>query len=73
MSLAPFGPSVTQETKDLIAKRQQELVDGDFYELTGPLVDQDGTERVAEGVKMTLPEILSMDWFVQGVEGSPEG
>ncbi|NLD75769.1 MAG: BMP family ABC transporter substrate-binding protein [Acidimicrobiales bacterium] len=71
VSLAPFGPTVTQETKDLIATRQQELVDGDFYELTGPLVDQDGTERVADGVKMTLPEILAMDWFVEGVVGNP--
>jgi basic membrane protein A len=73
VSLAPFGPKVSQETKDLIAKRQQEIIDGEFYELTGPLVDQDGTERVPEGVKMTLEEILAMDWFVKGVVGSPKG
>jgi basic membrane protein A len=36
---------------------------------TGPLVDQAGEERVAEGVAMTDEEILTMDWFVQGVEG----
>lgn len=71
VSLAPYGPNVTQETKDLIAQRQQELVDGTYYEFTGPLMDQDGTERVADGVKMTLEEILVMDWFVEGIEGNP--
>src|SRR5690606_11939028 len=72
-SLAPFGPTVTQETKDLIEQRSREIVDGTYYELTGPLVDEDGSERVADGVKMTLDEILAMDWFVEGVEGCPQG
>lgn len=73
VSLAPYGDLVTQETQDLIAEKQAAIEDGSFYELTGPLVDQDGEERVADGVKMTLPEILSMDWLVKGVEGSPQG
>lgn len=73
VSLAPFGSSVSEETKTLIADRTKEFVDGTFYEFTGPLTDQAGTVRVAEGVKMTLPEILAMDWFVQGVDGNPKG
>ncbi|MDQ3654230.1 MAG: BMP family ABC transporter substrate-binding protein [Chloroflexota bacterium] len=40
---------------------------------TGPLTQQDGSEGVAEGTSMTDEEILSMAWFVQGVEGSAEG
>lgn len=73
VSLAPFGDLVDQDTRDLIADKEAALIDGSFYELTGPLVDQEGEERVADGVKMTLPEILEMDWFVKGVVGSPEG
>ena len=73
VSLAPFGDQVTQETQDLIAKKQEALTDGSFYEFVGPLTDQDGKEKVADGVAMTLPEILSMDWFVKGVVGSPQG
>ncbi len=38
---------------------------------SGPLLDQEGTERVAEGASMTDEEILNMDWFVQGVLGDP--
>ena len=71
--LAPFGSSVTQETQDLIAEKEDALADGSFYEFTGPLTDQDGKVQVPEGEKMSLADILSMDWFVKGVEGSPEG
>ncbi len=73
VSLAPFGPQVSQETQDLIATQQQAIVDGEYYEFAGPLVDQDGTEQVAEGEALTLDDILAMDWFVEGVEGNPAG
>jgi len=69
VSLAPFGDLVTQETRDLIGQREDDLVSGDFYEFAGPLVDQDGTERVPEGESMSLQDILAMDWFIDGVDG----
>jgi basic membrane protein A len=71
--LAPFGKLVSAETKTLIGQKLDALKSGDFYELTGPLTDQAGKVRVADGVKMTLGEILSMDWFVAGVLGDPKG
>lgn len=40
---------------------------------TGPIARQDGSEGIAEGASMTDAEILTMDWFVQGVEGSATG
>lgn len=36
---------------------------------TGPIKDQSGTVKIADGHKMTLNEIVSWDWFVQGVVG----
>ena len=71
--LAPFGRSVSADTKDLVGQKLDAIKTGAFYELTGPLTDQDGKVRVADGVKMTLGEILSMDWFVAGVLGDPKG
>lgn len=73
VSLAPFGDLVDEETRALIEQRQEELASGEFYELTGPLYDQDGELRVEDGVRMTLKEILVMDWFVDGVIGSATG
>jgi len=71
--LAPFGPGVDQATQDAIAKAKADIIAGTFYEFQGPLKDQDGKERVAAGAKLGLSDILSMDWFVEGIEGSPKG
>ena len=71
--LAPFGSRVSAETKALIEQRLGELEAGTFYEFDGPLSDQAGTVRVPEGEKMSLGDILSVDWFVQGVDGDPKG
>ena len=73
VSLAPFGDRVSEETIALIEQRQQELIDGEYYEFEGPLLDQDGELRVPEGERLTLEDILAMDWFVEGVIGSANG
>jgi basic membrane protein A len=71
--LAPFGPKVTAKTRTMINKRKSEIISGKFYEFQGPLYDQAGKLRVPKGKRMTLPEILSVNWLVKGVIGSPKG
>ena len=71
--LSPYGPRVSAKTKALIAEKQKRHHPGTFYEFQGPLYDQSGKLRVPKGKRMTLPQILSMDWLVKGIEGSPKG
>ena len=71
--LSSYGPKVTPKTKALIAKKRAEIISGKFYEFQGPLYDQSGKLRVPKGKRMTLPQILSVDWLVRGIEGSPKG
>lgn len=55
---------------DMVAKieaTQAAILDGSFTVFKGPLMDQSGTERVADGVAMEDGEILGMDWHVAGV------
>ena len=66
VDIAPFGPSVTQETQDAILERKQQIIDGSFAVFPDPIVDQDGNER-------ELGDIFSMDYFVEGVNGSASG
>ena len=40
-----------------------------FTIFTGPIKDQAGEVKVPEGQAMTAEELLSMNWFVEGVEG----
>jgi len=71
--LAPFGELVSEETQTAITKKQDAIADGSFEVFAGPIEDQDGEVKIPEGETATLPELLSMDWFVQGVVGNPAG
>jgi basic membrane protein A len=76
--LAPYGPRVTAKTKALIAKYEQMIENGTFYEFTGPLYDQSGKLRVPKGQKMQIltggtNSLYGMNWLVKGVIGSPTG
>ncbi|MEX1177069.1 MAG: BMP family ABC transporter substrate-binding protein [Nitriliruptor sp.] len=73
VNLAPFGESVPEDIKSEIETRQQEIIDGEFEPFTGPINDQDGNEILAEGETMSLEELLSIDFLVEGVIGSPTG
>jgi basic membrane protein A len=71
--IAAYGPKVTKKTKAAIAAKRAQLIKGTFYEFQGPLYDQADKLRVPKGKRMTLPQILTMDWLVKGIEGSPKG
>jgi basic membrane protein A len=71
--LAPYGPRVSAKTKAAIRAKLAALKSGKFYEFQGPLYDQSGKLRVPKGKKLSLSDILSMNWLVKGVVGSPKG
>ena len=68
--IAPFGKNVPQEVQDLVNAKKQEFEAGTFDVFTGPIYDNKGELRVAEGETMTIEEILSMNWLVKGVKGT---
>jgi basic membrane protein A len=72
MAIAPFGPKVPQEVKDLVAQTQADIESGKTVVFQGPIKDQDGNVKVAEGEVLTDENMGSVDWFVQGVTGSPK-
>jgi len=57
-------------TQEAVDAAKAKIVDGSLAVFTGPLLAQDGTEKVASGVKMTDEEIWNMSWFVKGVIGT---
>ena len=42
----------------------------EFIVFKGPIKDQSGSERVAAGANIKDSDLLTFDWFVQGVEGN---
>ncbi|MBO8128907.1 MAG: BMP family ABC transporter substrate-binding protein [Peptococcaceae bacterium] len=72
VGLAPYGPMVTDEMKAAVEEAKEKIVSGEWDVFTGPIKDQNGELRVAEGETMSDKDMLSMDWFVEGVQGNIE-
>ncbi|MFW9799755.1 MAG: BMP family ABC transporter substrate-binding protein [Candidatus Thorarchaeota archaeon] len=56
---------------DLVFKRYEQMSDVNvvFEPFTGPIYNQTDYLMVPDGVRMTTPQLLTMDWFVKGVIG----
>jgi basic membrane lipoprotein Med (substrate-binding protein (PBP1-ABC) superfamily) len=72
MAIAPFGPKVPQDVQDAVMKAKDDIEGGKLVVFAGPITDQDGTVRVAEGEVLSDELMASVDWFVEGVVGSPK-
>ncbi len=70
ITLDDYGPTVTQETKDLINAKSEEMKNHTWDVFYGEIKDQEGNVKVASGAHLTDAEMLSIDWFVEGVVGS---
>jgi basic membrane protein A len=73
VTLAEPSDLVDAEAKTMISEKAAAIIDGSFAPFTGPINDQDGKEVIAAGEKADLGALLSMSYFVEGVEGSPKG
>ena len=69
VKLAPYSKLVPSDIQEMVNARAEELKKNDDI-FVGPIKDQSGAVKVREGVKMTGKELLSMNWFVEGVVGT---
>jgi len=71
MAIAPFGPKVPQKVKDAVNQAKADLEAGKIVIFKGPIRDQDGNLKVAEGEVFPEEAMGSVDWFVEGIIGQP--
>ena len=72
VDLSPMGDMVPADVKTKVLARRDEIKKGDYVVFTGPVKDQAGTVRIADGTVPADGELLGMDWFVKGVIGTTE-
>lgn len=70
VALAPYGPMVTDETKKLIEDAKKKIISKEFDVFHGPIKDQTGQVKIPAGQKMSDADMLSFNWFVEGVDGT---
>ncbi len=69
VGLAPFSKDVPEDVKALVEAEKAKIINGEWDVFNGPVKDQAGEVKVAEGQSMTDGDMLSMNWFVEGVKG----
>jgi simple sugar transport system substrate-binding protein len=69
VELAPFGPAVSEEVRAHVLEVQAAIASGELHPFAGPVIDNEGTERVPAGSNITDEELLTMDYYVEGVTG----
>ena len=72
MAIAPFGPKVPQEVKDLVTQTKADIEAKKIVVFKGPIKAQDGSVKVEDGKVLGDDAMGSVDWFVEGVVGSPK-
>jgi basic membrane protein A len=72
VDLAPFGPMVPQELQDEVNAVKADIATGKKKVFVGPIKDQKGVVKIADGVAAADGELLGMTWFVEGVVGTTE-
>lgn len=70
VDLAPISDKVPAEVKELVETKKSEISNNEWDVFTGIIKDQDGNIKVKDGEKLSDQEMLNMDWFVEGVEGT---
>ncbi|TWI62569.1 nucleoside-binding protein [Pseudoduganella lurida] len=68
--MAPLNGVVPADAAKLFETRKAQMSAGKLNPFRGPIKDQRGNLKVPAGVDMPLQEVLSMNYYVQGVEGA---
>ncbi|HYF82123.1 MAG TPA: BMP family ABC transporter substrate-binding protein [Clostridia bacterium] len=69
IDLAPLTENAAEGSQAAVDKAKAAIIDGSLNVFAGPLKDQTGAVKIPEGSAMTFEQMMSVDWFVQGVEG----
>ncbi|MFT4047431.1 MAG: BMP family ABC transporter substrate-binding protein [Solimonas sp.] len=70
VKLASVLPAIPAPALKAYEDKRQALGDGSFHVFQGPLKDQSGAVKVAAGAALTPEQLMSLSWYVQGVDGA---
>lgn len=69
VGLAPFGDMVPEETRSLVGTIKRAIEHGELIVFEGPIKDQTGNIVIPEKTVPSDGDLLSMNFFVEGVIG----
>jgi simple sugar transport system substrate-binding protein len=70
VKMSKLNAVVPADAAKIYEEKKAALTAGTFDPFTGPIKDQSGAIKVAAGVKMPEKDLLSINFYVQGVDGT---
>jgi simple sugar transport system substrate-binding protein len=70
VKMAPLNPAIPADVAKLTEQKKAAIISDKIKPFQGPLKDQSGAVKVAAGSTLSPKELMSMNWYVQGVEGT---
>jgi len=68
--LTPLNKSIPPDVAKLFEDRKQAIAAGTLNPFAGPIKDNKGAVKVQAGAVLPFPEVMSINWYVEGIEGS---
>lgn len=70
VELAPWSKKIPEDVVKLAETARDEIIKGTRHPFTGPIKKQDGSEWLKAGEKAADKDLLSMNFYVEGMEGA---
>ncbi|HEX8606010.1 MAG TPA: BMP family ABC transporter substrate-binding protein [Pseudoduganella sp.] len=70
VKMSPLNAAVPADAAKAFEAKKAAFAAGTSAPFTGPIKDQSGAIKTAAGVAMPMKELMSMNFYVQGVEGT---
>jgi len=67
--IAPLNDKVPAAVAEQVEEVKAAIIDGSFHPFQGPIRNQAGEIAVPEGERLTDDDLVTMEWYVQGVQG----
>jgi len=68
--MAPLNPDIPPAAVKIFEEKKRKIVSGELKPFAGPIKDNTGKEMVAAGATMADATASSLNWYVEGIEGS---
>jgi basic membrane protein A and related proteins len=68
--LTPLNPAVPADVARQFETKKQAISAGSLLPFAGPIRDSSGALKVAAGASLSLDELMAINWYVEGVDGS---
>jgi basic membrane protein A and related proteins len=68
VGITQLNPAIPADVLNQVEKARKDIASGDLVIYMGPIKDQSGAVKLADGQTLTSDQVNTMDWYAEGVQ-----